>query len=250
MAELAGLARQMQKHELTNILDRPMLYGRQSAGLQHACSLMGCPTQGPPAEPASLLPAEGVQASGVYLLCDVDALPVQHKGCQLWLGTTSDDISLAWQTYRVQLLEVCTCGGFNLTCCFKLELPSTENMCDLLQDGLFFYEPFTDLSLSLPRDREQARAVLANVAGHSILHRPLDRILVQASSHQGVTCRDLWHGVLQIRSCPCHRVCHALLAAPFQAPAPAPQLYIVRAAETWYRMKPDTATDCSNDPPN
>ena len=125
-------------------------------------------------------------------------------------------------------------------------------MCDLLQDGLFFYEPFTDLALCLPRDREQARAVLANVAGHSILHRPLDRILVQATSPQGITCRNLWHGMLQIRSCPCHRVCHALLAAPFQAPAPAPQLYIVRAAETWYRMTPaanrGSATDCDNDP--
>ena len=65
MAGLAGLAHKMQKDELTNILDRPMLYGRQSVWLQHACSLMGCPTQGPPAEPAPLLPAEGVQASAL-----------------------------------------------------------------------------------------------------------------------------------------------------------------------------------------
>ena len=110
-------------------------------------------------------------------------------------------------------------------------------MCDLLQDGLFFYEPFTDSALCLPRDREQARTFVASMAGHSILHRPLDRILVQATSHQGVTCRDLWHGMLLIRACPYHRVCHALVVAPFQAPAPAPQLYIVRAAETWYCMK-------------
>lgn len=117
-------------------------------------------------------------------------------------------------------------------------------MCaDVLQDGLFCYDAFTDSALRLPRDRKQARVVLANVAGHSILHRPLDRILVQATSHQGVTCRDLWHGMLQIRTCPCHRVCHALLAAPFQAPAPAPQLFIVRAAETSYRMKPDADRD-------
>lgn len=70
----------MQKDELTNILDRPMLYGRQSAWLQHACSLMGCPRQGPPAEPAPLLPAEGVQVNAVCtcLCCRKPARPAQR----------------------------------------------------------------------------------------------------------------------------------------------------------------------------
>ena len=108
---------------------------------------------------------------------------------------------------------------------------------------MWHYEPFTDMAMRLPRGREAAPAAVAATASYSLLHRSLDCVVVEASCSAGVTCRDLWRGVLRIRACQCHRLMHSIVAAPFQARLPAPELFIIRGAESWYDLQKEPGAD-------
>ena len=66
---------------MTRILDQTVLPGRQSISLQHACTLLGCPTQGPPTQPDALLPDLGPDAATLQVgghICQArSCLPAQ-----------------------------------------------------------------------------------------------------------------------------------------------------------------------------